>query len=231
MLKYKNLEQVTSVTFLLQYAIPDLKRDNYQESATNCMCVNIKWMTNCEISRTSARNLSNWRMCKVSVQNKVIKRKLLPCILITGNPCHNLQLRLPLVVTLLWPAVHRRNFIRKTDFCLVVSAVSGCCNLSAYEEREVLWMFSRPDCGSEDTGEGSAVNRGTPNIGTCLYCPQNTMAEGERHRTWQANWYVVAAPMKVSDGVITPLSRNSEDSSPRCSHPWLVIHVTASTGY
>ena len=59
------------------------------------MCVNMKWMTNCEISRTSARNLSNWRMCKVSVQNKVIKRKLLPITLITGNPCHNLQPRLP----------------------------------------------------------------------------------------------------------------------------------------
>ena len=39
MLKYKNLEQVTSVTFLLKYAIPDFKQDNYQESAAVCVSI------------------------------------------------------------------------------------------------------------------------------------------------------------------------------------------------
>ena len=195
------------------------------------MCVNMKWMTNCEISRTSARNLSNWRMCKVSVQNKVIKRKLLPIILITGNPCHNLQPRLPLVVTLLWPAVHRRNFIRKTDFCLWCRQCQGVAICLVMRRGKCCGCF-RGQIVVPRTLERVQLWTGELQTSEHVFTAHKTRwLRGERHRTWQANWYVVAAPMKVSDGVITPLSRNSEDSSPRCSHPCLVIHVTASTGY
>ena len=140
------------------------------------------------------------------------KAQVVPFIYIMGNTSCNLSIKITLIVTCCPVEVHFGNFIQKNEAILsnlVGQGVTICRVMSV----KCCGCF-RGQIVVPRTLSGSAENHGTPNIGTCLYSPQNMVAS-RGSRTSQGNWYVVAAPMKVSDGVITSLSHNSEDSSLR----------------
>lgn len=70
-------------------------------------------------------------------------------------------------------------------------------------------MVSRPDCGSEDTARFTREPQNSKHWNMSLESAKHERFVGSR--PCQGSCEVVAAPMKVSDRVITLLSRNLEE--------------------